>query len=234
MPKSDIMVLRKKAVLKTFITRWNGKNPKFQIDTPAGVKMSVPTVNKAEVVWLKNMQQRLVLPVTGKFDYPTMLKLFPNGTRGAVMALAYSELEAKEWPSAVHTATILSMLTEFDIGPGNLLNAAFVAWVLRESGCKQFPQDAGFVPAWLKFAESRGLLKNMSLSKPGDIWIWNWDNGLVNRIGFCDEGECGITAYSLAGNVGLSSGILEDAERPDNGVAYVIDLVGFSRLKRLF
>jgi hypothetical protein len=75
-------------------------------------------------------------------------------------------------------------------------------------------------------------LKPHNESRYGDLWLWNWDGGLLDHIGFCDEGIKGSTAYYLDGNVGNYGGQVTDAARPSYGVALVVDLDKLYKLGR--
>jgi hypothetical protein len=178
------------------------------------------------------MQKATGLEVTGKFNRPTMYKLLPQaGIRSAVMASAHDEEGVHEWPPYSNRGPVMKYLNSVGITSGAPWCAAFVSYILHENKVTGRPTNPAWCPNWVDYARKYNLLKPMRDSRQGDLWLWNWDGGLVDHIGFCDEGIKGSTAYYLDGNVGANGGTVTDAARPASAIAYVIDLVKLSEVK---
>ena len=222
---------RKKHALDRWVRRYNERNPARAIHRPHGFNPDTPRIGTAARSYLKLMQHATGLQVTGIFNEPTMLRLFPPGLRSKVMALAHAELGEHEWPAGSNAGPVLEYLRAAGINVGAPWCASFVTWVLKHRGFTRFPGNPAYVPSWLAFAKTHDLLKPHDKSHYGDLWIWNWDGGLADHIGFCDEGVKGSTAYYLDGNVGNFGGQVTDAARPESGIAAVVDLIKLSRLK---
>lgn len=227
---NDPTARRKKYALLKWVRRHNARNPAHRIPKPKGFNPETPRIGKPAREYLRAMQRATGMPVTGQFDEATMRRLFPPGIRGSVMARAHAELGTHEWPSGSNSGEVKRYLAAVGLGGGSPWCAAFVTWVLKKQGFTRFPPNPAFVPSWEEWGRARGLLKPHDLSKPGDLWIWDWDGGAGDHIGFCDEGIRGATAYYLDGNVGAYGGSVTDAARPEGGIAVVIDLVKLRRL----
>lgn len=221
---------RKKYALLKWSRRWNKLNPAKRVDAPTGFAPEPPHIGAPAREFAKRMQRAARLSVTGQFDRATMLILLPPGVRGRIMARAHGELGEHEWPAGSNAGPVLEYLKPLGLGAAPWC-AAFVTYVLRHEGLKSGPPNPAYVPSWGEWATAHGLTKPHAQSLPGDLWCWNWDGGLLDHIGFCDEGIKGATAYYLDGNVGNYGGQVTDAERPESGIALVIDLVKLSRLK---
>jgi hypothetical protein len=124
---------------------------------------------------------------------------------------------------------VLKYLKDIGLGPAPWC-AAFVSYILKREGIDRWPPNRAYVPSWGDWAKQKNLTKPLSQSKMGDLWCWNWDGGLLDHIGFCDEGVKGTSAYYIDGNVGAYGGSVTDAERPASGVALVIDLLRLAKL----
>ena len=222
---------RKKYALLKWSRKWNVRNPGRMVAAPHGFNPESPHIGKPAREFVRAMQRATGLKVTGQFDEATMRHLLPPGIRGVVMAKAHAELGEHEWPPNSNNGPIVEYLHAVGISGGQPWCAAFVTWDLKECGFKHFPVNPAYAPSWLEFARHHGLLKPLDRSLPGDLWLWNWDGGLIDHIGFCDEGVKGATAYYLDGNVGAYGGSVTDAARPAGGIADVIDLVKLHNLK---
>jgi hypothetical protein len=230
--KTDPTAPRKKYALLRWVRTYNTRNPQRPILTPKGFNPESPRVGAPAREFVKRFQRATGLQVTGHFDEPTMARLLPPGIRGEVMALAHSEVGEHEWPPGSNAGPVMEYLRPLGIGPGAPWCAAFVTWVLHHKGFRHFPPNPAYVPSWEEWARQHDLLKPRHLSKRGDLWVWNWDGGAPDHIGFCDEGiKGGTTAFYLDGNVGAYGGSVTDAGRPANGIETVIDLVKLHALK---
>lgn len=227
--KTDPTAPRKKYALLKWSRRYNKLNGN-KIEVPAGFNPDTKVIGGPAREFVKRMQRATGLPVTGRFDRATMLRLLPPGIRSRVMARAHGELGEHEWPAGSNAGPVLEYLRPLGLGAAPWC-AAFVTWCLHHEGFTHFPANPAYVPSWGAWAKLNDLTKPMSESKSGDLWCWNWDGGLLDHIGFCDEGIKGTTAYYLDGNVGNYGGQVTDAGRPASGVALVIDLVKLSRVK---
>ena len=224
---------RKKYALRKWVRKYNARNPQRRILTPGGFNPDSERVGTPARELLRSMQRAAALPVTGKFDQRTMARLLPPGVRGRVMARAHAELGEHEWPPASNRGAIEEYLAAVGLGGGYAWCAAFVTWDLKhEVPHLRLPANPAYVPSWLEFAKDHGLLKPVSKSLKGDLWIWNWDGGTPDHIGFCDDtNPRDPVAYYLDGNVGAYGGSGTNAARPANGIQACVDLVKLSRLK---
>jgi hypothetical protein len=220
---------RKKFSLLKWSRHYNKLNG-VKVAEPAGFNPKTRVIGGPAREFVKRMQRATGLPITGRFDRETMLRLLPPGIRSRVMARAHGELGEHEWPAGSNAGPVLEYLKPLGLGAAPWC-AAFVTYVLRHEGIKSGPPNPAYVPSWGEWAKEKGLTKPLDKSLPGDLWCWNWDGGSLDHIGFCDEGVKGATAYYLDGNVGNYGGQVTDAGRPASGVALVIDLVKLSRLK---
>jgi hypothetical protein len=228
----DPMGPRKKYLLLKFVRdKWNPTHPDKQIERVEGFDPDTFVIGDQCRAFLKNMQRATGLEVTGRFNKATMLKLLPPaGIRSAVMADAHDEVGTHEWPPSSNRGPVMKYLESVGIHSGAPWCAAFVTYILKENNVKSLPSQPAWCPSWYEYAAKHGLLKPMRDSKMGDLWLWNWDGGAVDHIGFCDEGVEGSMAYYLDGNVGDNGGTVTDSARPASGVAYVIDLVKLSEI----
>lgn len=221
---------RKKYALAKYARRWNKKHGR-QIERPPGFNPEVPRIGKPARDFVRSMQRASGLTVTGQFDRPTMLKLFPPGIRSRVMAEAHAQLGVHEWPAGSNRGEVLKYLEAAGINFGAPWCAAFVTWVLKREGFERFPTKPAWVPAWVAFAKEHDLLKPAAQSRRGDLWCWDWDGGLADHIGFCDDtNPRDLTAYYLDGNVGAYGGSVTHGFRPVAPLKNVIDLVKLYQL----
>ena len=221
----------KKHALVRFVRAWNVKNPGHQIATPPGFNPDTGVIGLPAREFLKAMQQAVHLPVSGRFDLITMLKLLPPGIRGQTMARAHAEVGEHEWPPGSNMGPIVEYLHAVGLSGGYPWCAAFVTWCLRHEGFTHFPPNPAYVPSWGEWATQHKLTKPHAQSLMGDLWCWNWDGGALDHIGFCDEGIKGNMAWYVDGNVGAYGGTVTDSERPESGIALVIDLVKLKALR---
>ncbi len=228
MAVQDVSAPRKKYALKKFAEAWNKKNPGHLIVRPDGVNPDVTLIGDPARVWVARMQAACHLPVTHKFDRATMQKLLPPGIRGQVMAIAHAELGEHEWPPGSNMGEIVEYLHVVGLSGGYPWCAAFVTWCLRKSGFTHLPPNPAYVPSWDDWAQSRGLLKPVSESRLGDLWIW-WKN---QHIGFCDDTNPeDWIAYGLDGNVGSYGGSVTQVRRTSQEVTACVDLLKLRELK---
>ena len=222
---------RKKYALLKWSRRWNKANPGRQIVVPAGFSPKTTAIGKPAREFVRMMQRECGLRVTGQFDEVTMRHLLPVGIRGAVMAMAHSQLGVHEWPSSSNSGPVMKYLKAAGYPWAGPWCAAFVTWVLMRCGFKHLPAQPASVEAWLEFGQRHGLLKPASKSLQGDLWIWQFDGNPHAHIGFCDEGIKGNLAYFLDGNVGAYGGAVTDSERYAGQLHAVVDLVKLHQLK---
>jgi hypothetical protein len=229
----DPTAQRKKYLLLHFARdKWNPTHPKNQIERPEGFDPETDQIGTPARKFLKDMQKATGLPVTGLFDKATMYKLLPHaGVRAAVLASAHDEVGVHEWPPSSNRGPVMKYLNSVGIHDGAPWCAAFVTYILKENHIDKLPTNPAWCPSWYELAAKKGLLKPMRESIGGDLWLWNWDGGQVDHIGFCDEGVKGSMAYYLDGNVGANGGTVTDSDRPASALAYVIDLIKLSELK---
>jgi hypothetical protein len=216
MPALDPTAPRKKYGLLKFVRRYNLRHPLKRIARPAGFKPETKRVGDPAREFVRNMQRRVGLKVTGKFDEPTMLRLFPPGVRSRVMAKVHSQLGVHEWPSGSNRGPVVKYLNATGLGGGYPWCAAFVTWILKQCGFKKFPPNPASAHSWAVWAKSKGITKPISKSKKGDLWVWEWGNGdgMYDHIGFCDDSKPGdATAYYIDGNVGAYGGAVTEASR---------------------
>jgi hypothetical protein len=228
--QQDPMAPRKKYALLKFVREWNEKHPTQQISRPDGFDPDTTVIGSPARYFLKNMQRTTGMEVTGHFSKVVMRKLLPPGIRSEVMADAHAEEGVHEWPPYSNRGEVMKYLKAVGILFGAPWCGAYVSYILKANGFKKFPPNPAYVPSWLDWAKKQGILKPMGDSQMGDLWIWNWDGGTADHIGFCDEGVKGNVAYYLDGNVGASGGTVTDSHRPSSGIASVIDLVKLKNL----
>jgi hypothetical protein len=222
---------KKYALLKFARDQWNPKHPNKIIERIEGFNPETEVIGEQAREFLRHMQAATGLPVTGKFDQATMLKLFPPNLRGRVMARAHAEVGETEWPPGSNWGPVKEYLLPLGITYGAPWCAAYVTWVLKKEGFMKFPPNPAYVPSWGEWATQKKIVKPHAQSKLGDLWCWNWDGGSLDHIGFCDEGIKGASAFYVDGNVGANGGTVTDAARPESGIALVIDLDRLRALK---
>jgi hypothetical protein len=227
------MAPRKKYLLVKAIRIWNDKHPNEKIEYAiidnSKFQPETLVIGPPARETLKRWQRATKQDVTGQFNRKTMRALLevvnPSaGIRNDVMATAHDEEGTHEWPPGSNRGPVMKYLESIGIKFGAPWCAAFVSWCLKENGFKTIAPQPAWCPSWYEFAAKKGLLKPMRDSKSGDLWLWNWNGGPVDHIGFCDEGLKGSMAYYVDGNVGANGGTVTDSARPSSGIAYVIDL----------
>ena len=224
----DPAAQRKKYAMLKFQRSWNVKNPGHQIIEPAGFDPETDVIGTPAREFVKNLQRETRLLVTGRFDHATMRMILPPGIRSEVMALAHTQLGMHEWPPSSNMGEIVKYLNSVGLGGGYPWCAAFVTWVLKHEGFNRFPPNPAYVPSYHGWAKSKGLLKPVSDSKLGDMWIWWRDQ----HVGFCDDtNPKDIIAYGLDGNVGAYGGSVTQVRRTSGEVTACIDLVKMKALK---
>jgi len=233
MPTQDPTAPRKKRALKAFAEHWNKVNPGHPIVRPPGVDLAATIIGTPARTWVARMQTECHLPVTRKFDLATMRKLLPPGIRGEVMAIVHSQVGEHEWPPGSNMGEIVKYLSSVGLSGGYAWCAAFVTWDLHKANFKHFPPNPASADSWGRWAKTKGLTKPKASSLYGDLWCWEWGNsdGMLDHIGFCDEGIKGTTAWYVDGNVGAYGGSVTDASRAAGNIAVVIDLVKLHNLK---
>ena len=224
---------RRKYALLKWVRNFNAKNPGRTIATPDGFDPETEVVGDPAREFLRAMQRVAGLSTTGQFDHATMVKLLPPGIRGEVMARAHAEVGEHEWPPGSNMGEIVEYLHSVGLGGGYPWCAAFATWVLKKEGFKHFPPNPASADSWGKWAKSKGCTKPVRNSMRGDLWCWEWGNndGMLDHIGFVDEGVKGTQAWYLDGNVGAYGGSVTDAARSVSAVAVTIDLVRLRALK---
>jgi hypothetical protein len=231
----DPTARRKKYALLKFVREWNAKHPRAQITQPAGFRPETDIIGTPAREFLKNMQRRTGMDVTGLFNRVTMLKLLPPGIRGEVMAIVHGEVGVHEWPPGTNRGEVLKYLKAAGIPFGAPWCVSFVYWTLLHAGFKRehLPSGPASTPNWYTFAKAHNCLKPVGKSEFGDIWLWEWNNGdgMLDHGGFCDEGIKGYMAYYVDGNVGDYGGSVTDSQRSAGNIAYCIDLVKLHGLK---
>jgi hypothetical protein len=219
---------RKKWALTKFARDvWNPAHPKRLIARPkdgSGFNPDTPHVGEPARAFLREVQKVVGLPVTGKFDLATMQMILPIGARGRVMARAHAELGETEWPPGSNWGPVSEYIKAAGFNYGVPWCGCFVYWVLSHEGFKKLPLGAAAVESWLNYGSARKLLKPVSQSRSGDLWIWNFSGNIHAHIGFCDEGVKGNTAYYVDGNVGANGGTVTDSSRYASQIHAVIDL----------
>lgn len=237
--KLDPTAPRKKYALLRFVRRWNKAQPKRRIERPEGFNPKTRKVGKPAREFVRRLQREVGLPVTGGFDRMTMAKILPPGVRGQVMAVVHSEVGTHEWPAGSNWGPVKRFLKAAGIAFAAPWCAAFVTWALRKAGYTgPLPTSPGWVDSWLALARKHGLLKPISQSRRGDLWVWHFGNDRTAHIGFCDEGikeagEPGLAddvAYYVDGNVGAHGGSVRDSSRAAGQISYCIDLVKLAKL----
>jgi len=229
----DPTATRKKFLLARYVKRFNERNPTRRIPIPAKFDYNPNYVGEAARELLRSMQGATGLDVTGYFNKPTMRKLLPPGIRGEVMACVHAEVGEHEWPPSSNMGEIVKYLHSVGLGGGYPWCAAFATWVLKEEGFKHFPPGPASADSWGRWAQQKGITKPRNASLFGDLWCWEWGNsdGMLDHIGFCDEGINGVTAYYVDGNVGAYGGSVTDASRAAGNIAVTIDLVKLHNLR---
>ena len=150
---------RKKYALLKWSRKWNESHPKYQIKPPQGFNPEVPRVGAPCRDFLRKMQKATHLTITGQFDRPTMLKLFPPGLRSEVMATVHAEVGEHEWPAYSNSGYVLKYLRAAGINGPAPWCAAFVTYCLKKEGFKKFPPNPAYVPSWGAWAKQHGLTK---------------------------------------------------------------------------
>lgn len=231
---ADVTASRKKHALLKWVRAYNAKNAaQHRIAMPAGFDPDTDTVGEPAREFIKRMQRATGMQVTGQFDRAVMRRILPPGIRGEVMARVHSQVGEHEWPPGSNMGEIVKYLHSVGLGGGYPWCAAFVTWNLHEEGFKHFPPGPASADSWGRWAKQKGITKPRSESKFGDLWCWEWGNsdGMLDHIGFCDEGIRGTTAFYVDGNVGAYGGSVTDAARAAGNIAVVIDLVKLHNLK---
>lgn len=230
--KPDNTAPRKKYALIKWVRRYNKRNPAHAIVVPQGFTPSSKRIGQPARTLLGIMQSRSGLTVTRKFDEKTMLKLFPPGIRGKVMAKAHSQLGVHEWPSGSNSGAVRKYLEAAGYPWAGPWCAAFVTWVLKKCGIKHLPDSPASVDSWMAFARRHDLLKSEEKSLKGDLWIWSFGGDPTAHIGFCDDTKPrDSVAYYLDGNVGDYGGQVTNASRAASQIHACIDLVKLNNLK---
>ena len=229
----DLTAKRKKFLLLRYVKRRNQKNPQHVIRIPEGFDVQTARIGEPARELLRNMQRMTGLTETGRFDRETMKKLLPVGVRGEVMAFVHAELGTHEWPPGTNLGEVVKYLNAVGLGGGYPWCAAFSTYCLKKIGFKHFPPNPASADSWGRWAKQKGITKNKGLSTLGDLWCWEWGNsdGMLDHIGFCDEGIKGSLAYYVDGNVGAYGGSVTDSSRYAGQIAVVIDLVRLHNLK---
>lgn len=225
---------RKKYALLKWVRKYNARNPSQRIDRPDGFNPDSKRIGKPARTYLKSMQRKAGLPVTGHFDEGTMARLLPPGLRSKVMAKAHSQLGVHEWPSGSNSGPVRKYLEAAGYPWAGPWCAAFVTWCLLKCGFsrKALPPYPASVDSWLDHARKHDCLKPVSKSLRGDLWVWGFSGDPDAHIGFCDDANAvDQTAYGLDGNVGAYGGSVTHVTRSAGQITACIDVVKLRRVK---
>ncbi len=231
--QTDPSAQRKKYLLARWIRDWNAKHPADRITYAPGFDPDTDVIGTPARETLKKVQRIAGAEhVDGQFDRETMRLLLPQrdtGIRKEVMALAHSQLGIRETPDGSNWGPVEKYLKAAGIGFGAPWCASFVTWVLEKCGVKAQPGNPAWCPAWVEYGRAHKLLVPVAESRLGDLWLWDWDDGEADHIGFCDDTKPGDpVALYLDGNIGNR---VTEGSRAAAGIEVVVSLTKLAALK---
>jgi len=230
----DPTAKRKKYLLVGAIREWNATHPKQHVSYAPGFDPDTEKIGTPARETLRAYSRTAWHDTTGVWNADTMRRLIlvrnPRaGIRAEVMALAHSQLGVHETPDGSNWGPVAKYLEAVGIHGGAPWCASFVTWALKKCGLRAYPPNPAYVPSWEDWGRQHGLLIPVKDSKLGDLWVWNWDGGLADHIGFCDDSNPGDpVAYYLDGNIGNR---VTQGSRPAAGIEVAISLAKLAALR---